>query len=289
MNETEDQVLARAQARTDRINAVNAEWRAVQAWKAAGSVGEKPATPTMDAVLNETGEHFKPLRGFAAAVKSNGHGTKPGRKAIEPTPGHRFFRNDRPFSDSDNTLSSVAYQCTKGLDGERKRISTSELETLLKAAGIENPRTDVWEHTLANGIKLSARIVDGGGVLHGIPPLTGEQQALVAAAKAVLGKISEPLTLPKSKSTKVDLRKDDLADAIVKATPPKRKSRAKSTPALPVLDALMSPIVKPSKKETFPATFAGVKKAKTEAPKRQPRKGNKPVVGIKPPARSRAR
>lgn len=138
-----------------RYEAAKAEWAALKAWKQAGSVGDRPATPTLDA---QNGEN------------AGGKGARPASKARAPRAprqpraampaGLRFHRNGRPLASSRGSqFACLAYFYTKGVDGNRPRITTGELRAILTAAGITDPTTTEWEHTLPNGVTLSARII----------------------------------------------------------------------------------------------------------------------------------
>lgn len=68
----------------------------------------------------------------------------------------RFSRDGKPMPDSQNKVASLAYQCTKNINGDAPRISTSDLVKILNDAGIVEITTTSWEHTLSNGVVLSA-------------------------------------------------------------------------------------------------------------------------------------
>lgn len=71
----------------------------------------------------------------------------------------QYATDGKPITNpSVNSLSGIAYFHTKGVDGDRKRITTSELTALLNAAGIVNPKSEAFSVVLANGKTVSATI-----------------------------------------------------------------------------------------------------------------------------------
>lgn len=142
------------------------EWADLKAWKAAGSVGDRPATPTLDAqnIANAGGQGPRKVAAPDDAPKakrapSTPEAPKAPRKVT--TPGLRFFHDDQPMPDSQNKLSSVAWYYTRGCDttDQARRISTGELKAILSDAGITDPTTTEWEHTLPNGTTLAAKVI----------------------------------------------------------------------------------------------------------------------------------
>lgn len=84
---------------------------------------------------------------------------------VPARPAVRFFHDGKPMPDSQNKLASVAYQFTKGIGGaDVKRIGTADLVALLAKAGITDPAGSAWEHTLPNGVKIEARVVEAPAV-----------------------------------------------------------------------------------------------------------------------------
>lgn len=245
---------ARAQARTDRINAAQNEWRAVQEWRRNGEVGDKPATPTLD----EHGEAFKPIRLSA-------DGERKQRAPRDPSQGRAGRTNATP--------EQIVEYTSRVLDA---KPNTNGFTTVLRA---------LW--------------ADGFTAARPALKIEFDRQR---AARPRVEKTKTPKTesVVEKQAPQRKPRRDASADAL-EARKTKSKSKTKSGPVLPVLDELISPIVKPAKSKSTPKTAAkpdeklatvspiksSSKKAKSEEPKRvvQPRKGNKPVAGIKPPAK----
>jgi hypothetical protein len=73
-------------------------------------------------------------------------------------PAVRFHHDGQPMPDSQNRLSSLAWGFTRGLDGERPRISVTELRKLLADAGVPDPKSAPWSVKLANGITIAAKV-----------------------------------------------------------------------------------------------------------------------------------
>lgn len=201
-----DEDVSRGQLRTNRLLDAKGEWEALKQWRKNGEQGERPSTPILDA----NAEVFSPIRGGSTKSRAG-----KGRRRFEPTPGHRFFRNGRPFGDFGNKLGTVAYQTTGGVVDGRERISTGELEALLIAAGIESPRTTAWSYTLPNGVLLEARIVDGEIVAKAPrepkAPKQRKSKDEPSAAFEVVGVILDAETLPDSPGAKKSKRSEPKA------------------------------------------------------------------------------
>lgn len=122
------------------------EYKDIKAWKKAGSKGVAPTTPNLDQLNKENAAGIT-----AKDRKANGKGAK-----AKPAQTVRFFRDGKPVKDSSNKVSCLAYQYTRGVDGDRARISTDELKALLSDAGIDDLGTTAWEHKLPNGVTIGA-------------------------------------------------------------------------------------------------------------------------------------
>lgn len=140
--------------RAARTNLARDEHRALAAWKRAGSVGDAPATPNLDAINAD------------AATGTRSTTTKE-RKPVTPKVEIHYFRNGKAMPASQDKLSSVAFQSTRGimgghglgrLDPESKRISVTDFTALLAKAGIAAPATASFDAVLPNGQMVSARI-----------------------------------------------------------------------------------------------------------------------------------
>jgi len=249
----------RAAARTERINTVNAEWRALQAWRKGGEVGERPETPNVDMIQDEA---FKPIR---LSVDRPAKGTRT-PKASEPL---IFTINGKPVRSNVNSFGELSWSGTKNLVGDAVRVKPAELVAILQEQhDIENPRFTAWGPvTLSNGVTLQVCKVDENGEPVGLVATTAQRIA------------------------KAEVEIEANLAAIDKVV-------AERTPVvLPVLEELMAPIVgtpkrqRASRSKEAVAERAAAKAAKAEAkaaaPKLQPRKANKPVVGIKPPTSRR--
>jgi len=127
------------------------EWKALKAWNEAGQVGDRPSTANLDA-MNGAHAAGKPRTGRKAATRK---ATTPKRTKAA---GLRFHVGDRAMPDSQNKLSSVAWQATKGLGDDGGRVNTTALVALLAAAGISDPENTAWSHTLANDVTISATV-----------------------------------------------------------------------------------------------------------------------------------
>ncbi len=118
----------------------------LKAWRKSGAKGTAPATPNLDQLNQENAAGIT-----AKDRKKNGKGAK-----AKPVQTVRFFRDGKPVKDSSNKVSCLAYQYTRGVDGDRARISTDELKALLSDAGIDDLATTAWEHKLPNGVTIGA-------------------------------------------------------------------------------------------------------------------------------------
>jgi len=98
-----------------------------------------------------------PAKSAAKTPERSTAGTKDGRSASPATPAVRFHHDGQPMPDSQNRLSSLAWGFTRGLDGERPRISVTDLRAVLADAGVSDVKS-AWSVKLANGITLSAKI-----------------------------------------------------------------------------------------------------------------------------------
>lgn len=127
------------------------EHRAMGAWIKAGRVGDAPVTPNLDA-MNAAHRAGKPRTGRKSATKK---ATAPKRARAA---GIRFHVGDRAMPDSQNKLSSVAWQATKGLGENGGRLNTTALVALLAANGITDPENAAWSVTLGNDVTISATI-----------------------------------------------------------------------------------------------------------------------------------
>lgn len=153
------------QASTDTVERAalaQVEWKALKAWRAADVLDRpaRPCTPNLDAL---NADHAAAEQGAHAPASRKRRTSKAAAKAAAKpaaplAAGVRFFRDDRPMPDRHNVLSSVAYQCTKGING-KPRLSTVELRTLLADAGVEDPSAAEWKVTLPNGVVLETRTI----------------------------------------------------------------------------------------------------------------------------------
>lgn len=143
----------RPQASTDpveRVRLAKAEHKLLKAWISDGSKPPRPHTPNLDAIeADHAARAGKPRKGRRSTAKA------PRTTAAE---GIVFTHNGRPMAASQNKLSSVAYYYTAKVDGDAPRVSTARLVDILAAAGITDPLTTEWTHTLPNGITLGATL-----------------------------------------------------------------------------------------------------------------------------------
>lgn len=131
------------------VQAANDEWKAAKAWRDGGRKGDAPATTNLDA-MNAT--H---AAGGAARAK-RARKSKAANPRRAKLAGLRFYVGDRRMPDSQNKLSSVAWQATKSMPAGR--MSTVALTDLLATAGIADPEGGAWSHELANGTVISAKV-----------------------------------------------------------------------------------------------------------------------------------
>jgi hypothetical protein len=141
--------------RAERLDLAKAEHKALKNWQANGRQGEAPATPNLDAMNADYAAGVKPSK----RAKSSTPRIAPVRK-----PGHRFFRRGNPFTDRENKLSNIAWQCTKGLGDDGGRLNTVQLTQLLTDAGITDPYNTEWSLTLPNGVLVEARVLSASEV-----------------------------------------------------------------------------------------------------------------------------
>lgn len=130
--------------RGDVVMQARTEQQAVVAARQAHK--PKPPTPAIDAV-NE-----------AHATGVNGKKSKGERTPRPPKVEAQLFVNGRPMPASQNKLSSVAYQATRGVGGDVRRISTGDLVKLLGTLGIEDATATSFDVQLPNGVLVSQRI-----------------------------------------------------------------------------------------------------------------------------------
>jgi hypothetical protein len=146
--------------RNARLEAAKLEAKALGAWKASGASNGRPVTPNLDALEAERAAIPRTTTGAkAVATKAP---TPAGTGKARQADGIRFYRNGKPMPDSQNKLSSVAYQATKGMGSDGGRLSTAALTDLLHQAGIAHPESSAWEHTLANGVIIAATMPGTG-------------------------------------------------------------------------------------------------------------------------------
>lgn len=142
------------QAMMLRQNAAKAEHAALVAWQKAGSKGDKPATP-----------NFEAIKAMVAAPSDLRKGTAKGGKSSTPRvttdKSLRFGKvledgTRKGLSDQNNRFSDLAWNYTKGIDGDAPRISAKDLRALLAENGITEPTTTEWTFKLSNGITIGA-------------------------------------------------------------------------------------------------------------------------------------
>lgn len=132
-----------------RADTVNAEWRALQAWKQAGAQGEPPATPTLNEIQSQT---------FNSTTKGTTM-KNTAKKTVKSEAAPLVFKiNGKPVRANVNKFGELSWSGTKGIDSDRPRITPNELAALLVTHGVlVNPRTTPWGPvTLANGVTLEA-------------------------------------------------------------------------------------------------------------------------------------
>lgn len=143
--------VAPATASTDpreRLALAKAEHKMLQAWIKDGSKPPRPATLNLDAL---NGEYEARGRKPRTATGRGGSVPRVARPAMT------FLRDGKAMSPASNKFSCLAYQCTKGVDGDRPRISTDELRTILAGLGVDDPAATEWEVTLSNGVTIGAK------------------------------------------------------------------------------------------------------------------------------------
>lgn len=170
--------------RIARVAAAKAEHAAMAEWKRNGSQGEAPATPNLDAINTD------------AATGTRSTTTKE-RKPVTPKVEIHYFRNGKPMPASQDKLSSVAFQSTRGiragdpmgrLDPDVKRISVTDFTALLAKAGVAAPATTSWDLTLPNGTMVSARIAGDATPVPAPDLATARAARAAGAAKAAAKK-----------------------------------------------------------------------------------------------------
>lgn len=136
--------------RAARLIAAKAEHETMRDWASKGKKGAPPATPVLDWLKENPSGSVQRRQQIRKASKA----TNP-----RVTCTVRYFANGREMGEASQSLSSVAYQHTAGIDqNAQARISTSDLRTLLGTMGVPNPETTEWEVTLSNGKTLSAKL-----------------------------------------------------------------------------------------------------------------------------------
>lgn len=73
----------------------------------------------------------------------------------------RYICAGRVMPDNQNSVSSIAYQYTRGIGGpDVRRLSSTALRAVLADLGVADPKAPPWKATLPNGVELEA-VVDG--------------------------------------------------------------------------------------------------------------------------------
>jgi len=132
-----------ASERVARLDALKHEAELLREWSASGRQGDKPATPLIDEARHE---HELITQILLAEPKA---------RAKRAAVAVQFFHDGRPLPASQNKLSTVAYDYTKGIKADSPRLTTNELRVLLAERGIDDPNEPGWECMLPNGIVLS--------------------------------------------------------------------------------------------------------------------------------------
>ena len=137
-----------------RQNAAKAEHAAFVAWQKAGSKGDAPATPNFEAIKAVAANSTSLRKGSAKGGKSS-------TPRVTTDKSLRFGKVNedgtrKGLSDQNNRFSDLAWNYTKGVNGDAPRIPAAELRALLAKNGITEPTTTEWTFKLSNGITIGA-------------------------------------------------------------------------------------------------------------------------------------
>ena len=123
--------------------------------KAATPAGEK-VTEGPIAAWMATAE-YKALRD----ARQDANGGERRVRRINSGPKATYTRNGKPLSASHDSLSYMAYSCTrKILSEDSERMGVKEFKELLAKSGIGDPEHSTWEITLSNGVRVGALMPD---------------------------------------------------------------------------------------------------------------------------------
>ncbi len=132
----------------ERYDLAKTESKNLKAWEKAGGKGRRPSTPNLDALKQESADRAAGIKPKRKTPKKSGD-TGPRGTTVQ------FYVDERKMPDSQNKLSSVAYQATAGIGGDDVvRISVKDLKDILADVGIKDPSNTVWTVELANGKTL---------------------------------------------------------------------------------------------------------------------------------------
>lgn len=132
-------------------DAAKAESAKLKAWKKNGSKGRRPSTPNLAILERDSVNRAAGVKPKRSRKSSNGDAGPRGTTV-------QFFVDDRQMPESQNKLSSVAYQATAGIDSEDSpRVSVSRLKEILADVGVKDPSNTEWVVELANGKTISTK------------------------------------------------------------------------------------------------------------------------------------
>lgn len=137
------------EARQDLYVAAKTEWAAVKEWRAAGSIGEAPATPNLDRLNQAHASGGIITMSKTTTITSNDPSTRAPKGTVI------FWHDGVAMPAGANTIAHLAVRFTKGcLDGGKHNSET--LRRLLAANGITEPTTTEWSYLLPNGVTIGA-------------------------------------------------------------------------------------------------------------------------------------
>lgn len=190
------------------------------------------------------------------------------KKEKAPKSVVQYWRNGEPITNpSVNSLSGVAYFYTKGVDGDRPRITTDELIALLKKAGVEVPVTKPFEVTLP-GPKATVIKATIGKLEEHKPRVKKSETPAAKAAAAATKKSATNVRTAKAETEALQAWEDG--------------GKKGPRPATPQLDGMKDKLSKRTPAAKPAAKKAPAKKAAAPAKKAPAAAKVAPSTGVKP-------